>query len=522
MTVSFDVWKEPWIPVLNTKGTIEEKGIRDCLCSSHELEAIVDPSPLIQFGLYRLLIVMLMDIYDSLTANRPYDFILDLLEEGRFCPDKIDDYYNNRVGPSRFDLFDETYPFLQSAFNEEYDAEDKPVSYLLHHQPSGTNVIHFHHVFEGDLALSPVVCARALCTFQPFITTGGRGNAPSINGVPPLYVLVKGRSLFETLCLNTVWGQPDERFSGAEPVSWRSLKEVVPGQERDTATYLEGLTWRPRRVRLIPSDGGVCTYSNQHSSTLVRRMNFSAGFTARLKGAWVDPNAASIITNKDLRMMTPKEDREIWRDVGPLLLLHENDYSGKREKIRYEKPLVLRQYEQLKRELPDMLKTEVYGLRTDSKNKYFEWVYEPLHIPMAYDADGSKRGLVQKVMETTDQVCNWLGIALKKLAPASSEARSYIITAQRMFWDIAREPFFELLDSMSASLDDVNIEELMMREWKKRLSAICNRALQEALQEFSETGRDLMRQAEARQVFWGNFQRLFKVYSENEQKGVTV
>ena len=75
---------------------------------------------------------------------------------------------------------------------------------------------------------------------------------------------------------------------------------------------------------------------------------------------------------------------------------------------------------------------------------------------------------------------------------------------------------------MSGFLDDVNIEKMMMREWKKRLSAICNRALQEALQEFSETGRDLMRQAEARQVFWGNFQRLFKVYSENEQKGVTV
>jgi len=524
LTAAFDVWKEPWIPVLEKDGTTKEYGIRDCLCSAHELEAIIDPSPLIQFGIYRVLVVMLMDIYDTLNVNNPYEFILDLLESRKFCEEKLDVYYEKIVGAKRLDLFDNDYPFLQSAFDKKLDKEEKPVSYLLHHQPSGTNVTHFHHVTENELALSPAVCARALCTFQPFITTGGAGNAPSINGVPPLYVLLKGASLFETLCLNMVWMKPDERFLGEEPVSWRSNKTVQPKEEREQVTYMEGLTWRPRRVRLIPSEGGVCTYSNNQSSTLVRKMNFSSGFTARLKGVWVDPNASLRITNNGIGMMTPKEGREIWRDVGPLLILHEKDYKyvTKKEEIRYEKPLVLKQYEQIKREILELLKTEIYGLRTDSKNKYFEWMYEPLNIPGAYNTSESRRFLVQKTIEIADQTCYWLKGALKKLTPDSDKDRSYILYAQRSFWDSAKPPFFSFLETMSSSLEDSNIEKKMMLEWKKQLIKIANGVLKETFVKFTETGTDFINQAKAHHHFWPHFHSLFKNWTVKEEKGVRV
>lgn len=76
MSIRFDLIAEPWIPVVNGDETISYVGIWDALQTAAESKGISDASPLVEFGLYRLLSVFLMD------ALRPEDqFALEDLEK---------------------------------------------------------------------------------------------------------------------------------------------------------------------------------------------------------------------------------------------------------------------------------------------------------------------------------------------------------------------------------------------------------------------------------------------------------
>ncbi|HPH11909.1 MAG TPA: hypothetical protein PKW59_13720, partial [Thermotogota bacterium] len=134
----------------------------------------------------------------------------------------------------------------------------------------------------------------------------------------------------------------------------------------------------------------------------------------------------------------------------------------------------------------------------------------------------SRRFLVQKTIEIADQTCYWLKGALKKLTPDSDKDRSYILYAQRSFWDSAKPPFFSFLETMSSSLEDSNIEKKLMLEWKKQLAKIANGVLKETFVKFAETGTDFINQAKASQQFWPHFHSLFKNWTVNEEKGVRV
>ena len=88
MNASFNVLTQGWIPVIDLEGGRKKLGILDTLKNAHELKAISDASAMVEYSLYRFLSVFLMD------ALRPKDkeTLEDLLEEGAFDPESIDDY----------------------------------------------------------------------------------------------------------------------------------------------------------------------------------------------------------------------------------------------------------------------------------------------------------------------------------------------------------------------------------------------------------------------------------------------
>ncbi|MBL8065520.1 MAG: type I-E CRISPR-associated protein Cse1/CasA, partial [Chthonomonadaceae bacterium] len=69
---TFNVLTEPWIPVIRLDGTRDELGILPCLEQAHELREIRDPSPIIEFGLYRLLVAFVLDAL-VMADKRPED-----------------------------------------------------------------------------------------------------------------------------------------------------------------------------------------------------------------------------------------------------------------------------------------------------------------------------------------------------------------------------------------------------------------------------------------------------------------
>ena len=88
MKATFDILLEPWIPVVEEDGTTRELGLLEVLERAHRLRAVQDPSPLVEYSVYRFLIAFLMDML------RPEDTeaLEELLEEGQFDPDEIRAY----------------------------------------------------------------------------------------------------------------------------------------------------------------------------------------------------------------------------------------------------------------------------------------------------------------------------------------------------------------------------------------------------------------------------------------------
>lgn len=109
MKASFQILTQPWIPVKELDGSMKELSLLETLERAHLLSEIQDPSPMVEYSVYRFLIVFLMDML------RPEDeeVLEELLDEGQFDWDTIQRYVRQceQEGVS-FDLFDSERPFL--------------------------------------------------------------------------------------------------------------------------------------------------------------------------------------------------------------------------------------------------------------------------------------------------------------------------------------------------------------------------------------------------------------------------
>jgi CRISPR system Cascade subunit CasA len=499
---SFNLLTEPWILVNDQNGNVKEMGIIEVLENAHKIVSLADATILIRFSIYRFLIALIMDIFKI----KELEQVEELIMEGNFNKDAIDEYINE-VGEGYFDLFHPNTPFLQSPKNE--DLEIKPVAEVLQHVPSGSFSTHFNHVNLEKEAYSPAVCAGGLLTIAPFMTAGGAGYSPSINGNPPWYVLVLGKNLFETIVLNCC-GMPIPGLTGDGLPAWRTTKRIIPKAELKCSSLLEGLTWRPRWVRLIPEEGGICTYTGKYSPILVRKINFSYGFKA--VGGWTDPQVSYVYTNKGPSPLRPKQDRELWRDLGPLMLLRRADYESDKGKIQFNRPLVVEQLMELKKTyvLPASFpeQVEVYGVRTDGKMKIFEWQYEKLTLPPGLSSNDYAGRMVQEALELAERVSYFLGQALRKLYPREGKGNkkalgSRVQLAEHNFWSMLRGRFEEeYLQPLALQSKDEQMEvEKIKEDWKRILIEVGERSFETAIRPFDSKADFLRQQVIARDFF---------------------
>ena len=196
----FDVFREPWITCVSVGGDVSDYGIGGLLAKAHELSEIVDPSPLVVVSVLRLLEAVLL----SALAIDDEDRWLALWEASRFDASAMARVEECCSG--RMDLFNGERPFYQSRDIDVIGSEEniKSVGNLFPDTATGTAVVHYAHVAEDAHAFCPVCCAKGLAMLPAFATSGGQGIKPSINGVPPTYVLPIGADLFRTLLLNYV------------------------------------------------------------------------------------------------------------------------------------------------------------------------------------------------------------------------------------------------------------------------------------------------------------------------------
>lgn len=483
---TFNVLHEPWIPLVRSNGEQEELGILGALSHAHEFAAIRDLSPIVEFGLYRLLVAFLLDAL-VLAGRRPEskEDLQDLLIEQQWNKELLDDYVA-RCGDV-FDLFHPERPFLQCAAT---GGEERPLAALYPGVPSGTNVILWHHEGEEEMGATPAEAARLLATIAPFMTAGGAGLSPSINGAPGIYALPYGDSLFTTLTLNLPMVGPSETAPNA---AW--CNRSVPGGERTEVTTVEALTWRPRRVLLVPpgeAEGGQ-----------VRRMRFEAGDKTRFN--WIDPNLAYIYQSDKTTPVRMRTGRPFWRDAGPLALLDRSRYGRDDGKVQFCRPQVVDTAFATSERLRGI---RLYGMRTDLKMKVFEWASGILVVPCSLGRSTALGAWVQSELDLADHGGNLVIREVNRLHPSvqrgdrSAAPLRMATDAERSYWQTLEPEFYLLMDRAAAmgesGLDDPEKAAGAAQPWRDAIQRGALAAFEEAAKDLDADSDALERTVNAR------------------------
>ncbi|MER7048804.1 type I-E CRISPR-associated protein Cse1/CasA [Streptomyces jumonjinensis] len=273
--VTFDLLREPWLPVLPLDSDhITQVSLVDLVLNAHRHRRLVGSSPTMTAALHRLVLALLHraftpddDDWDELWMADPAH-LLDEEDEFRRRLDR----YVERTEP-RFDLFDAHRPFLQCpdlarrpSWNPAKDAEPhQSTAVLVAPWATGNNRTLFDHTTATERPeLSPAEAARWLVTLQAYDTGGQKTGyekspASSQTSLGSYFgcALLEGDTLRRTLLLNLVAYRPDEgRPTGTGPAdrpAWEDdeVHRPDPGPPRPPRGLTDALTWPSRRVLLF-------------------------------------------------------------------------------------------------------------------------------------------------------------------------------------------------------------------------------------------------------------------------------
>ena len=437
---TFNLWTEPWIAHERPDGAVEHAGIEQILLNAQKYRALYDPSPLIVVGIHRLLVAILQFVFQP---EKDAD-LKDLWKAGKFPSDSIEAFGRQYIG--RFDLFSEKEPFLQSAdIPLESGKNAKPVAYLAQEIPAGTGITHYRHGEEGEQIFCPVCAARGLVAIPAFATSGGAGIKPSINGVPPIYILPGGKNLFESLAASLTRPdyQPEIASRKKDDVWWVRKPVVGKSSTVHQVGYLHSLTFPARRVRLHPELVNMhCSRCNAEVEWMVRQMVFQMG-ESRPKDSefWFDPFAAYKIDKDKPIPLRPVEGKAAWREFASLFLL-----TKEQGRSKTRRPAILDQIASL-----DLVSDQpVYpfrciSLRTDMKAKVFEWMDAGFDVPPAMLGDDNAGLEVREATDFAAECAYIIGRQFRQyFGGKSKKSERNKGMRQRMvngYWSALAEPF---------------------------------------------------------------------------------
>lgn len=396
------VWTSPLFEVRKVDGSRERVGLQQLLANAHIYADLLARTPTGKCALIRLFIALLED------ALRPetIDDRRALLEARRFDMETIKHYIDEceRDGP-RFLLDDPLHPFMQMAYDPKLDAKaDKPIATLTFDVPSGNNHVHLDHRYEDELVLSAAEAFEAMMETYLFCPPGTAGPS-NINNTPPIYFLLRGDNLFETLVLNMVAAGEGEELGyipfGAGQVPWRMNVQIQPKASVDEMSYLRAMTWQPRRVTLHIEDDGM-----------VRRCSLQPGLDFRGDGRWKDPHVA-YIRNHDGKLVSlkPQTGRAIWRDVGHIL--KNVDEKG-------SQPTPLSNLEMLKDGNDAVI--EATGMMTQNAT-CLGWFSEALCMPQAILSDPDSAESVRACINISEEIVRTIDFCAKKKLDLGSDGK---------------------------------------------------------------------------------------------------
>lgn len=407
---SYNLLCQPWIPVIWRDDASVPKepkiGIREALERAHEIHRISHTSPFIEFGLYRLLITIVLDAYIVAKKRPTIGKMRQMLQAGRLDPCVINGYLD--AHKQGFELWGKGERFLQAgAANSTAD----PVAKMVSPIPSGTKITHWHHYSAAETTLNESEAALELCAVTPFCFDYAPADICTLAGDPPLYVIVQGESLFQTIVLNlprpsgrTI--QQAERDLG--PL-WRTAvadTTAVPS----SPTICQGWTWPVRKLRLTNADKGLI-------STAVNTSGDGKTEARKRVRSWRDPNAGTITKADGLSHIRGKEGMVLCRDLLPIFLIGSEGEALKGERRRSRPEVVSNA---LRASDDQRLNLALYGFidKGGQNNKVFRtWMRSAFSFPAEVARDERLSYKALGAFKSAQKVADALKVALRMLRP---------------------------------------------------------------------------------------------------------
>lgn len=469
MEPSFDVLKDPWIPVEDLNGETHELSILDALSRAHELRSVCDVSPLVEYSVYRFLVVFLMD---ALRPQRLSD-IEDMLDGGSFDMDAINAYAERckNEGVS-FDLFDKERPFMQTKVDPRWDKQLKPVDTLDYTVPSGNNHLHFDH--KGSVeAYSAAKTMRMLLAAQQFCApVGAKGYPTNVNGLPPWFVIIRRGNLFETLALNMIPTNQVRIKFDEPPVVWRNTDEVESQKEVPQTSWLYGMLFPARRIHLNPEADGT-----------VKSVYFSQGMNYIDPETWPEPHTAYRVNDKGRSNLKPSGSSAIWQNLVCFVDTAKNCA-----------PQTLGNYARIFDE--GLVSLSLYGVVIENNSKYVQTAKRDLNLPLGIIGSDEAEKFIIAFTEAAKLLADAIG-RVEKCLKHKGEKDACRKNAMQRFNDRSGAKLLSLLDRLCEPAADLN--ELLKATVEELLddAAAC---IDEELNSLSLRGSMLMETMNKRQL----------------------
>lgn len=380
------VLSDPIFRVQKSDGTSVRVGLRDLMVNAHTYADLQGRTPTGRCALMRLCIAFLEDML------RPKDLEerKELFEEGRFDPDVLDHYIAGceKDGP-RFLLDDPDHPFMQASYDAELDAKaEKPIAALMMDVPSGNNHVHTDHRMETEHVLNAAEAFEAMLETYLFCPAGTAGPS-NVNNTSPVYFLMRGRNLFETLILNMVSVGDGEELGnipfGAGEVPWRSNALIRPKDAVAEMHFLRAFTWQPRRVTIQFDE-----------ENLANICCLQPGMDFRGDGRWRDPHVC-YFQKKDgtWGSLKPEVGRQIWRNVGNLLAGMEGVFM---------RPVTIKNASNVREDMGSHpVQIEAIGLLTNQA-ACLGWTQETLRLPEAFLRDAEMADVFRGCINVCEEI----------------------------------------------------------------------------------------------------------------------
>lgn len=421
---SYNLLCKPWIPVVWCNGAPDPRppkiGIWKALQRAHEITSVSHTAPFIEFGLYRLLITIILDAY-TVAGQRPtIGKMKQMLKAGKFNCCIIESYL--REHRDNFDLWAGDNRFLQRELSgDETKPSPTAIVSMFPAVPSGVNVVHWYHYKEKEIGVTEDTAAQFLTTVSPWNFKTKPRSVRTLAGDPPMYALVLGKNLFETIVLNLP--RPSSRFRIKQEQdngpAWRTQLDLT--RLPKVPTYTQGFTWPVRIIKLNrPASGGatVTEAVNQPSYYTKPAKNGNDDIVYAAKYGWRDPNAGTETTPDSISHIKARPGVPIWRDALPLFLVASEGEALRGERRRSRPEVVSNALRILE---AAEFRVAVYGMRKKSGGggdvKVEEWFRSVLRFPTEVARDSRLSARAIDAFRTTQKVADALQTALRMLRP---------------------------------------------------------------------------------------------------------